>query len=83
MCNEHKRSLILKVTVQSNSQKWLGDDKSHTLRSTNQSGYKTLSISFQSVWADHSPILKCRNHQQWVTWEQKMLFLNTLTQSKF
>jgi hypothetical protein len=46
MYNGHKCGLILKVTVQSNSQKWLRDDKPHTLSSTNQSGYKALGISF-------------------------------------
>jgi hypothetical protein len=64
---EHKFSLILKITVQSNSQKWLGDDKSHTLSSTNQGVYKTLSISCQSVWADHDPAVEFRNNQHWVT----------------
>jgi hypothetical protein len=78
MCNEHKCSPILKITVQSNSQKWLRDDKPHTLGGTNQICYKALGISFQSVWADHSPILEHRTHQQWVTWEQNMLILNTI-----
>jgi hypothetical protein len=83
MYNEHKCSLILKVTVQSNSQTWLVDDKSHTLRSTSQSGYKLLSSAFQTVWADHNPIIQFRTHTEWPSWEQKMLFLNTLTQFNF
>lgn len=70
-CTEHKCSLTLKVTAQSNSLLWLGDAKSHTLSSTNQMGYKVLSALCQSFWIDHNPFLECRNHQHWVTWEEK------------